>query len=78
MAVFLLALTLALVGFLLWQVSRLQDELNLLASRDLPLASSFSRIDEFGLRHRPAFERQIGELNAAEPDKVVLGEAEAS
>lgn len=78
LAIFLLGLTLALVGFLLWQVSRLQGELNLLASRDLPLASSFSRIDEFGLRRRLAFERQFGELNAARPDKEIISEAEAN
>jgi len=78
LAVFLLALTIALVGFLLWQVAKLDRELQVLAHRDIPLANSFSRLDEFGLRRRLAFERMFGALNFSPPNEKILAEAQGN
>lgn len=75
LAVTLLLLTIALVGFLLWHVSQLQDELHGLTHRDIPLANSLSRVDEYGLRRRLAFERMFGTLNLASPNEQILEEA---
>lgn len=77
LAIFLLALTIALVGFLLWQVANLQRELQLLANCDIPLASSLSRLDEFGLRRRLAFEQAFNLLNANPKNEQALSEAQA-
>ena len=78
LAILLLALTIALVGFLLWQVARLQEELQLLTHRNIPLASSLSRLDEFGLRRRLAFERMFGALNLNPPSEQILAEAQTN
>jgi adenylate cyclase len=78
LAVFLLALTISLVGFLLWQVSQLEAKLQTLAHRDIPLASSLSRLDEFGLRRRLAFERMFGALNPSPPNDKILTEAQTN
>ena len=77
LAIFLLALTIALVGFLLWQVANLNGELQILASRDIPLADSLSRLDEYGLRKRLAFERMNGALNVTPPNAQIMTEAQA-
>jgi len=52
LAVFLLLLTVALATFLLWETSRTEQDLKVVANLDVPLAESFSRVDEFGLRRR--------------------------
>jgi len=78
LALLLLTLTIALVGFLLWQVARLQGELQLLTHRNIPLASSFSRLDEYGLRRRLAFERMFGALNLNPPNEQILTEGQAN
>jgi len=78
LALLLLTLTIALVGFLLWQVARLQEELQLLTHRNIPLASSLSRLDEFGLRRRLAFERMFGALNLNPPNEQILAEAQTN
>jgi len=77
LAVVLLALTIILVGFLLRQVDRMHGEMRVLTTRDIPLASSLSRLDEYGLRQRLAFERMFGALNLTQPDQTVLTEAQA-
>jgi adenylate cyclase len=78
LAIFLLLLTIALVIFLLAQVARMGNELQTLASNDVPIASSLSRVDEYGLRHRLAFERMFGALNSASPNEQILSEAQAN
>jgi adenylate cyclase len=78
LAIFLLLLTIALVFFLLAQVARMGDELQALARDDVPMASSLSRVDEYGLRHRLAFERMFGALNAVSPNERVVSEAQAN
>jgi hypothetical protein len=35
-------------------------------------------VDEYGLRHRLAFERMFGALNAASPNPQILSEAQAN
>lgn len=76
LALFLLALTIALVTFLLWQVASMHRELRALTQLDIPLASSFSRVDEYGLRRRMAFERMFGALNLTAPNQGILTEAQ--
>ncbi|HXC51621.1 MAG TPA: adenylate/guanylate cyclase domain-containing protein [Candidatus Limnocylindrales bacterium] len=78
LAVFLLTLTIALVGFLLWQVDRLEEELQTLTHVDIPLATSLSNVNEYGLRRRLAFERTFGALSHPEPNQTVLTEAQAN
>ena len=78
LALLLLALTITLVGFLLWQVAREEGELHLLTHRNIPLASSLSRLDEYGLRRRLAFERMFGALNLDKPNEKILAEAQTN
>jgi adenylate cyclase len=78
LALFLLALTIALVAFLLSQVASMHRELRALTQFDIPLASSLSRVDEFGLRRRLAFERMFGALNLATPDESIMTESQAN
>ena len=75
LAVLLLCLTMALACFLLWHVDRLQDELEIIAKREAPLAASLSRLDEYGLRRRLAFERWFGALNSPKPNQEIITEA---
>lgn len=78
LAVVLLILTIALAGFLSWHVTGLAREFRVVAERDLPLQSCGARLDEAGLRRRLAFERWFGALNAAQPNKEIVAEAEAN
>jgi class 3 adenylate cyclase len=75
LAVFLLALTIVLVAFLLHHVDLLQDDLAELTDVDIPLATTLSHLDEYGLRRRLAFERTLGALNLETADERVLAEA---
>lgn len=78
LAVLLLCLTVALAGFLLWQVFLLKGELETIARREAPLAASLSKLDEYGLRRRLAFERWFGALNALQPNQDVIAEAQTN
>jgi len=75
LAIILLLLTIALAGFLLYEVTRTTEDLTVVANFDVPLTQSLARLDEFGLRRRLAFERWFGALNAAEPNPEVVAEA---
>jgi class 3 adenylate cyclase len=78
LAVFLLLLTIGLAGFLLYEVTRTKQALEVVAHFNLPLTQSVARLDEFGLRRRLAFERWFGALNAAEPNQEIIAEASAN
>jgi class 3 adenylate cyclase len=78
LAVFLLLLTIALAGFLLHEVTRTKQALEVIAQFDVPLTISVARLDEFGLRRRLAFERWFGALNAVEPNQAIIAEASAN
>jgi len=75
LAIILLLLTIALAGFLLYEVTRTTEDLTVVANFDVPLTQSLARLDEFGLRRRLAFERWFGALNAAQPNPEVVAEA---
>jgi class 3 adenylate cyclase len=75
LAIILLLLTIALAGYLLYEVTRTKHDLMVVANFDVPLTQSLARLDEFGLRRRLAFERWFGALNAAEPNREILAEA---
>jgi adenylate cyclase len=75
LAIILLLLTIALAGFLLYEVTRTTEDLTVVANFDVPLTQSLARLDEFGLRRRIAFERWFGALNAADPNREVVAEA---
>jgi class 3 adenylate cyclase len=75
LAIFLLLLTIALAGFLLYEVTRTKQDLTVVANFDVPLTQSLARLHEFGLRRRLAFERWFGALNAAEPNREIVAEA---
>src|SRR5262245_4105168 len=75
LAIILLLLTIALAGFLLYEVTRTKQDLTIVANFDVPLTQSVARLDEFGLRRRLAFERWFGALNAAEPNRELIAEA---
>jgi adenylate cyclase len=78
LAVFLLLLTIGLAGFLLHEVTRTKQALEVVAQFDVPLTLSVARLDEFGLRRRLAFERWFGALNAVEPNQQIIAEASAN
>jgi len=78
LAVFLLLLTIGLAGFLLHEVTRTTQALEVVAHFDVPLTQSVARLDEFGLRRRLAFERWFGALNAVEPNQQIIAEASAN
>jgi class 3 adenylate cyclase len=78
LAVFLLLLTIGLAGFLLWEVVRTEQALKIVAHLDVPLAESISRIHEFGLRRRLAFERWLGALNATAPNQEIISESKTN
>ena len=75
LAIILLLLTIALAGYLLYEVTRTKHDLTVVANFDVPLTQSLSRLDELGLRRRLAFERWFGALNAAEPNPETVAEA---
>ena len=75
LALILLLLTIALAGFLLYEVTRTKQDLTVVANFDVPLTQSLARLDEFGLRRRLSFERWFGALNAAEPNREIVAEA---
>jgi len=75
LAIILLLLTIALAGFLLYEVTRTTEDLTVVANFDVPLTQSLAQLDEFGLRRRLAFERWFGALNAAEPNREIVAEA---
>ncbi len=78
LAVFLLLLTIGLAGFLLWEAARTERDLKIVANLDVPLTESISRIHEFGLRRRLAFERWAGALNATAPNEEIISEAKTN
>src|SRR6188474_1971109 len=73
----LLLLTIALACFLLFEVTRTKQDLAVVANFDVPLTQSVSRLHEYGLRRRLAFERWFGALNAAQPNGEVVAEVSA-
>src|SRR6476620_873691 len=75
LAIVLLLLTIALAGYLLYEVTRTTEDLTVVANFDVPLTQSLARLDEFGLRRRLAFERWFGALNAADPNREIVAEA---
>jgi adenylate cyclase len=75
LAIILLLLTIALAGFLLYEVTRTKQDLTVVANFDVPLTQSLAQLHEFGLRRRLAFERWFGALNAAEPNREIVAEA---
>src|SRR5205809_1836315 len=75
LAIILLLLTIALAGFLLYEVTRTKQDLTVVANFDVPLTQSLARLHEFGLRRRLAFERWFGALNAFEPNREIVAEA---
>jgi adenylate cyclase len=75
LAIILLLLTIALAGFLLYEVTCTTQDLTIVANFDVPLTQSLARLHEFGLRRRLAFERWFGALNAAEPNREIVSEA---
>ena len=75
LAIILLLLTIALAGFLLYEVTRTKQDLAVVANFDVPLTQSLARLHEFGLRRRLAFERWFGALNADQPNREIVAEA---
>jgi class 3 adenylate cyclase len=75
LAIILLLLTIALAGFLLYEVTRTKQDLTVVANFDVPLTQSLARLHEFGLRRRLAFERWFGALNTSEPNREIVAEA---
>ena len=72
LAVLLLAMTICLVFVLFWQVKTINHEFQFVAHHDIPLGEAFSDLNEYGLRRRLAFERQIGALTNPHPDQAIL------
>jgi len=75
LAIILLLLTIGLACFLLFEVTRTERDLTVVANFDVPLTQSVARLHEFGLRRRLAFERWFGALNAPQPNSEIVAEA---
>jgi adenylate cyclase len=75
LAVILLLITIALVGYLVIEVDRTRREMDIVAHHDIPLAGSVFLLEEYGLRRRLAFERWNGTLDSEKPNESVLKEA---
>ncbi len=75
LAVFLLLLTVVLTGFLLHEVAHTERDLEVVAHLDVPLTESVSRIHEYGLRRRLAFERLYGALDSTHMNAGIISEA---
>ncbi len=75
LAVLLLCLTVGLAGFLLWEVTRLHREMQVIAQREVPLASSLADLNEYGLRRALAAARWFGALSISPPNQEVIAEA---
>ena len=73
----LLVLTIALAWFLLWQVSRLQQEMQVMVQREVPLASSLMDLHEYALRRHLAFESWLRALESSPPNQKAIKEAQA-
>ena len=76
LAVLLLALNFILAAFLLSRVFRLDEELRVIAERDMPLDTALSRLNDAGMRRRLAFEHWVAALRSQPPDKEEAAAAE--
>jgi len=76
-AIILVCLMITLAGFLLWQVTSLDGELQCIAGYYSPLERSLSELNEASLRRRVAFEREYGAYLSTEDRREALTDAEA-
>ncbi len=66
LAIILVCMTIALAGFLLYQVTALNGQLQTIAGYYAPLRQCLVHLNEAGLRRRLAFERWHGALDFKE------------
>lgn len=78
LAVVLVSLMVALVAFLLWQVSALNHDLHTIAQKYYPLEQCLVDLNESGLRRRLAFERWNAARSANPPRTEAIAEAQAN
>ena len=78
LAVILVCLMIALAGFLLWQVTALDGDLQRIANYDTPLSQCLVDLNEAGLRRRLAFERWQGALGSSADRAEAIAEASAN
>ncbi len=78
LAVFLLMLTVGLAVYLLIETTATARSMSLVAKEYLPIADSITRIHEYGLRRRLAFERWNGALKGSRHNMEVVSEASAN
>lgn len=77
LAVFLLALTVFLSFFGLWQARQLKKDLDSIAARDVPLDDFVDNLERHGLERRLEFEKQLEKLDDAVPDTAAIEAAKA-
>ena len=75
LAGFLLLLTIVLSAYMLFEARQTEREMNAVLTLHMPLADSITKVNEYGLRRRLAFERWFGALNSNRPNAEVIAEA---
>ncbi len=78
LAGFLLLLTIVLSAYMLFEARQTEREMNAVLTLHMPLADSITKVNEYGLRRRLAFERWFGTLNSNRPNAEVIAEASAN
>ncbi|MEI6301313.1 MAG: adenylate/guanylate cyclase domain-containing protein [Betaproteobacteria bacterium] len=78
LAGFLLLLTIVLSAYMLFEARQTEREMNAVLTLHMPLADSITKVNEYGLRRRLAFERWFGALNSNRPNAEVIAEASAN
>ena len=75
LAIILVCMTIALAGFLLYQVTALNGQLQTIAGYYAPLRQCLVHLNEAGLRRRLAFERWYGALESRQDRAAAITEA---
>lgn len=75
LAVILLCLNLIVAGLFLYHINMLQQEMQIIASRGIPLTKALENLDKYGMRRQLAFERWYYALTSDDPNTLRAEEA---
>lgn len=75
LAVLLLSLNIIVAGLFLYHINMLQQEMQIIASRGIPLTKALENLDKYGMRRQLAFERWYYALTSNDPNALRAEEA---
>ncbi len=75
LAVLLLSLNIIVAGLFLYHINMLQQEMQIIASRGIPLTKALENLDKYGMRRQLAFERWYYALASNDPNALRAKEA---